>query len=234
LVAEHNVRNVIQKFAPQELVRQASGGFGMPTPTELSPIKEALANAIYKGDSEGVRDAYNAFVAKATELGRKDPDKLAQQVLRSLNPYSLALSGHPTDAQRQDILSKLTPRDKQVLLDGESNFLAATSMLGVGSEMIKQEKTGTTPAPSRGGGIASSLPRVSLGGGGRAVALTGGAGRGARAPRGAGMRRVSLGRGGRVSGLSRGRRISYVHGKLSAPRRTRRISPVRRRRLTLA
>lgn len=228
LTNERNVRQVIQKFAPQELIRQDAGSFGMPTPTALSPIKEALANAIYKGDSEGVRDSYYAFIAKATELGRTDPEKLAQQVLRSLNPYSLALATHPTDGQRSEILSKLTDRDRQVLMDGETNFLAASQMLGVGSEMVKQEKgVGTAIAYNSPRGTIA--PSASLGRS-RLPAISAGRGRVTW------DRRVSLGGGTR--GLSRPRRLSYVTGRLSAPRRRsiRSVSPRthHRRKLTLA
>lgn len=224
LTQERNVRTVIQKFADQELLRQDAGSHGMPIPTELSPIKEALANAIYKGDSEGVRDSYYAFIAKATKMGRPEPEKLAQQVLRSLNPYSLALAQHPSDQQRSDLLGRLGERDKQVLLDGETNFLAATSMLGVSSEIVKQEKGNAGTAP-RG----TSLPSVSIGRG-RLPML--------RDTRGrlTGGRRVSL--GGRSGGLSRGRRLRYVTGHLSAPRRRsiRSVSPSshHKRRLSLA
>jgi N12 class adenine-specific DNA methylase len=221
LTEERNVRNVIQMFAPQELIRQTEGGYGMPTPTELTPIKQALANAIYKGDSEGVKDNYYALIAKATELGKKDPEKLAQQIVRSLNPYSMALSGHPTDEQREQMLSMMSPRDQQVLKNGETNFLAATQMLGIGSEMTKQEKQPAAPKTH-----ASALPRVSLGGGRSLPAI--GRAHGVRTV--GSRRRVTLGRGTRVGGLSRGRRMSYVRGRLRA--RVRSL-PRSRRRVTL-
>jgi hypothetical protein len=139
LTNERNARTIIQRYAPQELLRQSTGGYGMTTPTELSPIKQRLANAIYRGDSIGVAEAYQDFLDTARKLGRTDPEKLAASVIRSLNPYSLALVGHLTEAQRAEILAKLKPQEQQVLMDAETNFLAGSQMLGIGSEMVRKE-----------------------------------------------------------------------------------------------
>lgn len=230
LTEERNVRTAIQKAAPEELIRQTTGGYGMPTPTELTPIKEQLANAIYKGDSEGVRDAYYALIAQATKMGKADPERLAQQVLRSLNPYSLALASHPTDQQRSELLGRLSDREKQVLLNGETNFLAATQMLGVGSEMVKQDRAekGQNVRESTPSSRGTISPRVSLGGS-RLPVL----GR----PRARGGR-ISIGSRRLGGGLRARRRVSYVSGRLSPRRRSVRVSSPRlrsrRRRLTLA
>jgi hypothetical protein len=198
---ERNARTIVQRYAPQELLRQATGGYGLPTPTELSPIKQRLANAIYRGDSIGVVEAYQDFLDTARKLGRTDPETLAGSVIRSLNPYSLALVEHPTEAQRAEMLSKLNPHEQQLLQDAETNFMAASQMLGVGSEMVRKEPGeggGAREAAATGSvrGVGMGVPRGTMGGG----TLVAGAtprigGFGARiGHRASGLRRATLGR----------------------------------------
>lgn len=198
LQAQRNTRTLIQRFAPNELLRQEQGSFGMATPTELTPIKQKLANAIYRGDSAGVAEAYDEFRTKAAELGRSDPDRLSAEVMRSLNPYSMALVGHPTEEQRNQILNGLRPDERQLLLDAEQNYLAAAQSVGVQSDLVRKEPGSSTAGTGEGGNspASASVSRVS-GGAGRRISIgRGGAVRlpsASRAPGGSG-RRVSFGR----------------------------------------
>jgi len=248
LVARNNVRTVIQKYAPAELVRDASGGFGMAVPNELSPAKNKLIAAVYNGSSMDVQEAANEFLAKATEIGRPNPDGLLKQVFRSFDPYSLALKSHPTDAQRAEILSHLSDREKKILIDGETNYLAAAQMLGFNADLVKADK-GTG---SGGGSASAGGSSAASGTGSGAASILSGAGGGTGRLRalgspgsGSGMGRISSGLGGSRSrgGLRRSTRRSSLlgrsrgRGRLVKGRlrvrsgRVRRLGLPRRRRL---
>jgi len=217
-----NAITAIQRFAPKDLIRQTTGGFGMPTPTELSVPKNKLKNAIYAGDSEGVIKYFAELRNKAVELKRTEPLRLAADIMRSLNPYTLALIGHPTEVQRQELLGRLSDRERQVILDAETNYLAAAQLVGVQSRMTRQPPGGggeaVSAAPAFGGGYA-----VGGGGGAGLRGITTGYGGAGGFPS---VRRISLGRAGGVPTAFR--RISTRRGPTTRLRLGGRIGRPRR------
>lgn len=198
LVARNNARTIIQKWAPEDLVRETGGGFGLPNVTELTPYKEKLSAAIYNGDSIGTAEAYADFINKASQLGRPDPERLAQQTVRSLNPYSISLIGHPTDEQRATMLQTMPVDERDLLLNYENRYLAATQMLGVSSEMVKKPEKGTS-------GTGSHTAAVSSGTAGFGGMSGGGAPSARFSGFGGGSNRISLGGGRAGFGIPSGK-----------------------------
>lgn len=236
-----NAVRVLQKFGPQDLVeRRASLSIALPT--EMTPYRQALVEAIGSGDQQRVAETYQAFIEKATELGRGEPDKLARQMFSTLNPYRQAFGGVLTDQQRADTLAKMSPVQRKMVETMEQNYGLAAATLGLTAEFEKQEKA---PPLQRVGAGAGGAGAVSLGGG-RAAAGGGGISR-----IGIGGRRISLGapRGPRIrlpggggirGGLGpkrlAGARTRYVQGRLrSRSTRARRLTARRpsRRRISL-
>ncbi len=237
-----NAVRVLQKFGPQDLVeRRASLSIALPT--EMTPYRQALVEAIGSGDQALVAKTYEAFIEKATELGRTDPDKLARQMFSTLNPYRQAFGGVLTDQQRADTLAKMSPVQRKMVETMEQNYGLAAATLGLASEFEKQDKAPPVQRAGAGGGGGLSLGPVR--------GATGAAGGISRI--GTGLRRVSLsgpraprirlpgGLGG-IRGSSAAKSRSYrapryVHGRLtSRSSRARRLTAgrSRRRRLSLA
>lgn len=238
-----NAVRVLQKLGPQDLVeRRASLSIALPT--EMTPYRQALLEAIGSGDQKQVAETYSAFIQKATELGRTDPEKLARQMFSTLNPYRQAFGGVLTDQQRADTLSKASDVQRKYVETMEQNYAAAANTLGLTADFEKQEKAPPIQrAAGGGGGGGVSFPS------GRAAA---GAGGGAIGRIGVGLRRPSLtgpkpprirlpglaGLGGGGAGKSRtAARPRLVHGRLRArSTKLRRVSTGRRsrRRLSLS
>lgn len=238
-----NAVRVLQKFGPQDLVeRRASASVSLPT--ELTPYRQNLINAVFSGKPELAQEAYQAFVQKATELGRTDPEAVARQVFGTLNPYRQAFGSLITDQQRAEAVSRMSDTQRDMLTKAETAYSAAALALGLPASFTKEESV--SARGTRGAGVsgvsaapAATVPRfgtgvggggggfgVGVGGrlrGGSAISL-GGAGRGIGATRyrGAGIGRLRAGRSGRISsrrlsGAFR-RPKSFVRGRLRARR----------------
>lgn len=237
-----NAVRVLQKLGPQDLVeRRASLSIALPT--EMTPYRQALLEAIGSGDQKQVAETYSAFIQKATELGRPDPEKLARQMFSTLNPYRQAFGGVLSDQQRADTLAKASDVQRKYVETMEQNYAAAANTLGLTADFEKQEKAPPIQRAAGGGGVGGSFPS------GRAAA---GAGGGAISRIGTGLRRVSLsgpkpprirlpglgGLGGAGGGKTRtAARPRLVHGRLRArSTKSRRVSTGRRprRRLSLS
>jgi len=178
-----NAVRVLQKLGPQDLVeRRASLSIALPT--EMTPFREALLEAIGSGDQKQVADAYQAFIQKATELGRTEPDKLARQMFSTLNPYRQAFGGVLTDQQRADTLGKASATQREMVETMEKNYALAAATLGLTADFEKQEKA---PPLQRSAGAASGVGALSLGSSRAAGGGSAGIGR-----IGTGLRRVSL------------------------------------------
>ena len=236
-----NAVRVLQKFGPQDLVeRRASLSIALPT--EMTPYRQALLEAIGSGDQNLVAETYAAFIQKASELGRPDPDKLARQMFSTLNPYRQAFGGVLTDQQRADTLSKASDAQRKMVETMEQNYALAASTLGLTADFEKQEKA----APLQRSGAGAAGGGVSLPSGRAAGVSGGGIGR-----IGGGLRRISLSgpkpprirlpglgaaSGGGAAKSSVARRVRLVHGRLK-PRSSssRRLSAGRapRRRISL-
>lgn len=236
---DRNTVRALQKFGPQELVeRRASATVSLPT--ELTPYRAALDQAVFSGRPENVAKAAANFVEKARELGRPDPEKSLAQTFSTLNPYRQAFGGLITDQQRQDALNRMSPWEREQVSKAETAYQAAAKQLGLSSSMTKDESASRADATT-GTGVSTVSGVRGVGGGGGGVP-------------GIGPRRVSLGRtrGVRMGGIGRrlglrgigraslglrgGRRTRLFTGRLS-PRsgRIRRLAKApRRRRVTLA
>ena len=221
-----NTVRALQKFGPQDLVeRRASASTS--TPTEMTPYRQAIARAVFSGKPELVQQAYADFVTKARELGRPEPEKVAQQTFSTLNPYRQAFGGLLTDEQKASTLAKMSDWGRQNVVDAERNYANAASVLGLTASLSKEDSqatrgigssrssAGTIPASPVTGSNPSIAPRrVTLGG---SRWLGGSSLIGSRL-RSFGAGRALSGVGGRLtprtpSGSRRGR-IRYVAGKL--------------------
>lgn len=237
-----NAVRVLQKLGPQDLVeRRASLSIALPT--EMTPYRQALLEAVGSGDQKLVAETYAAFIEKATELGRPEPEKLARQMFSTLNPYRQAFGGVLTDQQRADTLAKASDTQRKMIETMEQNYALAASTLGLTADFEKQEKAPPIQRSGAGaGGGGGSFPS------GRSPAGAGGGGMGRI---GTGMRRISLSgpkpprirlpglgapRGAGAAKSSGAIRTRLVHGRLSArSSKPRRLSAGRksRRRISL-
>lgn len=239
-----NAVRVLQKFGPQDLVeRRASASTSLPT--ELTPFRQDLINAVFSGKPELAVQAYQAFVQKAAELGRPEPDKVAAQVFGTLNPYRQAFGTLITDVQKSAAFARMSDAQREMVTKAEAAYDAAATAIGRPASFSKEEATAARSTTSTGvsGGARPSMSPVSgLGGGGRLRGLSsgvsggtlmGGAGTGLGLPRGLGGR-VRLG-GGRLRAARRGgftsvrRTKSFVRGRLRATGRRRAMVGTRRR-----
>jgi len=228
-----NSVRALQKQGPPELVeRRASASVSLPS--ELTPYRAALAEAVFSGRAENVTKAAADFVQKATELGRAEPEKVLAQVFSTLNPYRQAFGGLLTDAQRTETMNRMGDYERNAVQKAESNYEMAANQLGFSANFTKEDSdAGRSAGRATVGAISSSGAIPSLGTGRRLIL-----GRPASrlgATRAFGRGAGSFG-GRRLS--ARPRAKSLVSGRLS-PRsgRLRRLSLGRsthRRRLSYA
>jgi hypothetical protein len=237
---QRNATRALQKFGPAELVEKKAGfGGGVVVPTELSPYKNALNEAVFSGQSDLIAKASQAFLAKAAELGRPEPDRLLAQVFGSMNPDRKAFGTLPTEQQHADAIGKMGDWERNQVQKAESNYAAAAQQLGLSANFVQEDTM------KGGGGMAAgrqSLPGISAGLGGAASLGGGRMPAGMAAPRGMapGRARVSLGGALRrprlVSGTLRRPRLSRgLVGSKRAPappyRRSRKFASVYRHRM---
>ena len=147
LIEQRAARTLIDKYGDPDMKRSLGGITQAPLPTELSPYKEALANAIFKGNPEEVQQAYTEFVAKATAMGKQNPEQLAKTTIRSLNPYQQVFGAKLTDEQRQHLIGRMSSDEATRLTTAENNYENAAHSVGIGSEITRQ--------PRAAGGAAS-------------------------------------------------------------------------------
>lgn len=212
LIAERNARELMRLYGPPDLVRSETGGVAIPT--QLTPIRQDLANAIFSGDVQGQRIAAQQFTSKAQQMGKspEEAERMLHQVVASLNPYQQVFGQKLTDEQRQAFISNLGQGwEASQVDDAEKRWTAAEGMLGTGVGMTKGE------SGARGGQI--SVPharRVST-----RLRVSG------RRPAGSRLR-VSYGRLPHVTRLRAARRTAYhrlanIKNRLRLSRRKRRV-----------
>lgn len=206
LTEKSGVTGILSAHAPPDLARRPFSG-DIPVPTELSPIKNQFANAIYKGDVAGAQAAYQAFIAKATEIGRKDPAALAAQMVSSLNPYQQAFGQKLTDQQRTDLLASLSPDELARVTAAEGNWQKIEQQLGRGQGSITK-----LPAGGSGSSFGGSVGGSRISGSSRTSNRI--RGRGPTQRSGSGIRSVRVSKlrassGGRVRSGSRNRIRSH-------------------------
>ena len=155
LVALKNARTIVQKFGPEDLLgRQQSPEFRAPT--ELSPLKQALDNAVYRGDAAAVSQTAAAFEAKAIALGKtqEEAHTLLRQAMASIDPISIG-GRKMTDAQHQDMLARLGTGDAAILSRAENNWNQANKSLGLEQELTKGQRE---PGGSWAGSPSGAIP----------------------------------------------------------------------------
>lgn len=212
LMASAAVQQMVRKYGPQEVSRFV-GGYAVPT--ELSPFKERLKNAIFSGDTADVQKRMDDFVAQAVAMGKspEEAQKILAQAVVSLNPIQVG-SSKMTDQQRTDFLARLNPDQLKIEQAAESNYEAAEGMVGRTTGLTKQVAGG---GYSAGGG---SIPGVTGG-------VTGGRTRG-----GSGIPGVPSASGGVSGGRIRGssRPVNRIRGRGSV-RNTSKIRGMKAPRL---
>ena len=78
-----NAIRALEKFGPEELLSKRSQSSQTSTPTELSPYKQALEEAIFSGKQDLVAKAIQAFMAKAQALGKPEPKNCSARCFRA-------------------------------------------------------------------------------------------------------------------------------------------------------
>jgi hypothetical protein len=150
LVALKNARTIVQKNGPEDLLGKEAPSYREPT--ELTPLKQALSNAVFKGDPQEVASAGAVFVAKAQALGKtpEEAQMLLRDAMASIDP--IAIGGRKmTDAQHQTMLSGLNTSDAATLAKAENNWQQANQALGLTEQLTKQ------PRETGGGGSAGAI-----------------------------------------------------------------------------
>lgn len=157
LVELKNARTIVQKFGPEQLLDK-QGPAEFREPTQLTPLKQALSNAVFRGDTVEVTAASQAFVAKAVAMGQtpEQAQTLLRQAMSSINPLSIG-GRKMTDAQHQEMVANLGTYEGDILKRAETNWNNANAALGFETPLVKQER-GVAGAPSRAG--ASRLRTV--------------------------------------------------------------------------
>lgn len=152
-----NASRLLQRYAPDELRRPAGGPIGATTATELTPFGRRMANAAMNGDVEGLKKIYAEAVAKATEMGRPDPERVVQQLYEAQNPVRSALKSAPSAEQWDAIISQMGGEDRAAFEDSIEKYQAGGEAIGVRAGF------------QRGGGEISALRPGSTGGGARSA-----------------------------------------------------------------
>lgn len=188
-----NARRLMRRSGPQELLKDfGTGSFSAGNITPLTPYGEKMISAAMRGDDAGFMQAYNEAVAKATELGKADPEKLVKQMFASRNPYDRVFSHKLTPEQRETFLGKLSSDERAQVEAVETKYSRAAGMIGAPSTFARE--------PSSQGGAGGSLP--SLGGSYSSALRSSRIGRGMASARlGRRIGRSRIGRGSRGRGL---------------------------------
>lgn len=164
LIELKNVRTIVQKFGPEDLLNK-KGPTEFKEPTELTPYKNKLANAVFTGDPAQVQAAGQEFIQKAMGMGQSQEQaaNLLRQVMSGINP--LMIGGRKmTDAQRQDFMSQLGQRETDRVNQAEANWQQAQSMFGLNTPLTKQERGSSGGAvPLRRSGLTRNRLRLGRG-----------------------------------------------------------------------
>jgi hypothetical protein len=140
LVELKNARTVVQKNGPKDLLGEQKP-MEYPTPTELSPFKQQLSNAVFQGDQQAVTQAAGAFIAKAVDLGKtpEEAKALLRQAMASFDPVAIA-GRKMTDAQYQQTLDNSSTGEAAVLARAANNWNNANAALGLSVPLTKGER----------------------------------------------------------------------------------------------
>lgn len=146
-----NAIAMLKRFAPKELVRPREQRSGVnPNLTELSPFGPRMWNAAFNEDRDELMKAYRDAVDVARKLGKKEPEKSAQQMFLSGNPYTSALKERLTPAQRQEMIGKMSEEQKRQFIAAEKSFAQAANWLGVSApSLVKPEAQRRNPTAPR-------------------------------------------------------------------------------------
>lgn len=189
-----NMVALAKRTGPTELVRKPYGGGATPNITELTPYGRLLESYAMAGNREKFVETYNQAVAKATELGRPDPEKLVNQMFQSRNPVTAAFTNKLTPEQHAAMLGKMSDSERNQFVAGEQAFAAAAEWVGAKTPTFEKTRAAGSPTrKSAGSGGSSRASSQSFG---------------TAAPRRASVQ-------GRISGVSRLRRPRRLTARTS-------------------
>lgn len=161
LVNLRDARAIADKFGPEDLLGK-KGPSEPSQPTVLSPLRQQLYNAIYKGDQQGINDAAKAFLDEAISTGRtpEQAHTLLRDAMNFADPSAIA-GTKMTDAQHSDYLSKLPTGYAAKVAAAEQNWSNAMQQLGMTGQLTKGDRTlaaGGRSTGGSGGAISISSP----------------------------------------------------------------------------
>jgi tetrahydromethanopterin S-methyltransferase subunit G len=211
----NNAASVLRRYGPMDSMRPMGGPRG-GVATELTPYGDRMANAAIAGDMGSFQSIYQEAVAKATEMGKENPEQVVREMFRSRNPYDRVFKSKLTDAQREQILQSASPAERAMVQSVEQKFSEAAASIGATANFTAENASASRNSRPADGGIgavgpASYNPLAATAGGGTAGGGSGIGGSGESAGVGGAIggrrasgRRLSSGRTRIRGGFSRG------------------------------
>lgn len=184
-----NARRLMTRYGDPDMLRPKYAGAQPATP--LTPYGQKLMDAAMRGDDAEFQSVYQEAVAKAREIGKANPEQAVRQIFMAANPYDRAFKQKLSPEQREEMLSKMDPRERGIVERAEQRFSHAGSLIGAEPTF---ERTPSRGGASTGGRLALGRSRLARG---RSTRFSTGRGLSARRPK------LARGRGGRVARLAR-------------------------------
>lgn len=139
VVEVNNAGVLLQRYAPEEILRPPSGGSGFASGiTPLSPYSRALVDAAMNGDWVLFDQTYAEAVEVARGMGRPEPERLVQQLYESRNPSRLAFRTAPTAEQINNIMDKMSDGERVRFQDTMARFAMGSRRMGGRSNIARR------------------------------------------------------------------------------------------------
>jgi len=139
--------NLLRRFGPNEMIRPPVDIRGINV-TRLTPYANKMVNAAMQEDWTEFRSLYDEAVQVATRMGRKDPERVVEQMFTSRNPYNVAFKSKLSEEQYDELIAKFTPAQREAIQNVERKFQEGARILGT--------KVSFTEAPAVRGGTGTA------------------------------------------------------------------------------
>ena len=140
-----NVQRLLIRFGDREMLRETGsftgpGGGSLATP--LTPYVQRMINEAFNENYVELTRLFNEGVQVAIDtrgISEEDARRRLRDLYAARNPYTRAFKSLPTEAERQDTLSRMSEAERAEVIAGEELFRRGAIQIGAPANFTKEQ-----------------------------------------------------------------------------------------------
>lgn len=143
-IEARNAARALRVVGPSEGMELAGGGGGQSVQTPASAAIRRLMSAAYRGDREGIQQAFDAAVREKTAQGSADPERAVLQSLASREPARMVFGRAITPAEEARLIGRMSGGQRASYSNAQDAFSLINQTLGTKLTLTTEPKARST------------------------------------------------------------------------------------------